>query len=50
MAQGHKEVNVAGVFADGTQLKDFYSGQFVTVDKGKVLLNTPHDILLLGLE
>lgn len=50
MAKGQKEVNVAGVFADGIQLKDFYSGQTVTVKKGKVNLDTAYDILLLGIE
>lgn len=50
MVKGQKEVNVAGVFADGIQLKDFYSGHTVTVKKGKVNLDTAYDILLLGLE
>ena len=50
MAKGIKDVNVAGVFADGTQLKDFYSGQTVTVENSKVVIDTAYDILLLGLE
>lgn len=48
--KGIKEIYVQGVFANGTQLKDFYSRQMVEVKDGKVVLDTDYDILLLGLE
>ena len=50
LAKGTKELNVSGVFADGTQLKDFYSGQTIIVKNGIVVVDTAYDILLLGLE
>ncbi|WP_237057136.1 alpha-amylase family glycosyl hydrolase [Microbulbifer sediminum] len=45
---GEKQVSVGDVFADGTALKDFYSGQEVTVENGAVTVDSDFDILLLG--
>ena len=42
-----KEVNVAGVFADGSQLKDFYSGASMSVINGKVSFTSNSPIILL---
>lgn len=42
-----KEVNVAGVFADGSQLKDFYSGALMPVINGKVSFSSNAPIILL---
>lgn len=42
-----KEVNVAGVFADGTQLRDFYSGASMPVINGKVSFSSNSPIVLL---
>ena len=42
-----KEVNVAGVFDDGNQLKDFYSGASMPVIKGKVSFSSNSPIILL---
>ena len=42
-----KEVNVAGVFADGSQLKDFYSGASMPVINGKVSFSSNAPIILL---
>ncbi|WP_226064401.1 alpha-amylase family glycosyl hydrolase [Kaistella polysaccharea] len=42
-----KEVNVAGVFAEGTQLKDFYSGASIPVIKGKVSFYSNSPVVLL---
>lgn len=39
---------VYGTFADGTVLKDYYSGQIATVKDGGVSLNTSHSVALLG--
>ena len=38
---------VGGVFADGTELRDRYTGDLVTVDSGQVILNTPGRVALL---
>ena len=42
-----KEVNVAGVFAEGTQLKDFYSGASMPVINGKVSFYSNSPVVLL---
>ena len=42
-----KQVNVAGVFADGTQLRDFYSGASISVINGKVSFSSNSPIILL---
>ena len=42
-----KEVNVAGVFDDGNQLKDFYSGASMSVMNGKVSFSSNSPIILL---
>ena len=42
-----KEVKVSGVFADGTQLRDFYSGASMSVIKGKVSFSSNSPIILL---
>lgn len=46
--KGKKEVMVQGIFSDGTELTDYYSGQKIAVRAGKVVLDTPHTIVLLG--
>jgi len=45
---GKKEIAVQGVFADGTRLTDFYSGKKGRVVAGKVSVDSPFDIVLLG--
>ena len=45
---GAKTVPVAGVFADGTQLVDAYSGVHGTVRNGAVTLTTPYTLVLLA--
>lgn len=42
-----KEVKVSGVFADGTQLRDFYSGASMSVINGKVSFSSNSPIILL---
>lgn len=42
-----KEVNVAGVFAEGTQLRDFYSGASMPVINGKISFSSNSPIILL---
>lgn len=46
---GKKQIELNGLFEEGTVLSDYYSGKRVTVRKGRVVLDTPHDIVLLGL-
>lgn len=46
--KGKKEITVQGIFSDGTELTDYYSGQKIEVRAGKVVLDTPHTIVLLG--
>mgnify|MGYP002713014969 CR=1 FL=1 len=41
-------VDVSSVFADGVELKDYYSGAVATVKDGKVSFDTAQDILLIG--
>ena len=45
---GAKAVPVAGVFADGTVLRDWYSGATGTVANGTVALTTRDGLVLLG--
>ena len=41
-------VDVSQVFQDGTLLKDYYSGEEVTVEKGRVTLRSASSLILLG--
>ena len=45
---GGKIIEVGSVYQDGTQLRDYYSGQTVTVKQGKASVKSPYDIVLLG--
>ena len=47
LAIGTKELAVGAVFADGTLLKDAYSGKEVRVVNGKVIIVSEFDIVLL---
>ena len=47
---GIKELLVGSIFANGTLLKDAYSGTEVTVSNGKVTVDTEFDIVLLELK
>ena len=47
---GTKEFSVGSIFANGTLLKDAYSGTEVTVSNGKVTVDTEFDIVLLELK
>lgn len=44
---GTKEVNVSGIFENGTKVKDAYSGATMPVIDGKVSLTTNYQIVLL---
>ncbi len=47
---GTKTIPAFGIFAEGTTLKDYYSGQTVTVKGDTISLNTPFSTVLLALE
>ncbi|MDF1574286.1 MAG: alpha-amylase family glycosyl hydrolase [Bacteroidales bacterium] len=46
---GKKQIELNGLFDEGSILKDYYSGEKAAVREGHVELDTPHDIVLLGL-
>ncbi len=45
---GDKTIDVRGVFADGTILRDYYSGQKVKVAGEKVIVRSKFNLVLLG--
>lgn len=47
---GPKQIDVAGIFEDDVVLLDYYSNNKVVVKSGKVELDTPYEIVLLGIE
>ena len=46
---GKKILDVSSVFSDGSRLLDYYSGEKLSVKKGKVVVDSQHDIVLLEL-
>jgi alpha-amylase len=46
LKSGIKEVAVEGIFANGTSLRDAYSGKSATVQNGKALIETEYSIVL----
>jgi alpha-amylase len=46
---GKKQIVLNGLFEEGTVIRDYYSGEKVIVKEGRVTLDTPHDMVLLGL-
>ncbi|MEL6536705.1 MAG: alpha-amylase family glycosyl hydrolase [Bacteroidota bacterium] len=42
------EISVAGVFTDGTKVRDYFTGQEVEVEDGKVILANYGPVVLLG--
>jgi len=45
---GMQEIPVEGIFEDGSEVLDYYSGQRSTVESGTVQLITEHALVLLG--
>jgi len=45
---GAKTLDVTGVFAESTTVRDYYSGQKVTVRSGKAMVNSAFGLVLLG--
>ncbi len=48
LSKGNKEILVGDAFEEGSIVKDYYSGQEVTVKSGSAIISSPHDIVLLG--
>lgn len=46
--KGEKVLPTYSIFNNGDVVKDYYSNTLVTVEGGKVVLNTPYEIVLLG--
>jgi alpha-amylase len=44
---GKKEISVGTIFANGSKVKDAYSGKTAIVSKGKVTFDTDFTLLLL---
>ncbi len=49
MPMGEKVITVGDAFENGTVLKDYYSDVSVTVKNGSVSIDTPYNMVLLGL-
>lgn len=47
LPKGAKSIQVASYFENGTSLRDAYSDKIVKVNDGKVVIDTPFDIVLL---
>mgnify|MGYP001791273045 CR=1 FL=1 len=45
--KGKKEIEVASVFKNGAKVKDAYSNTIGEVSEGKIIINSPFDIVLL---
>jgi alpha-amylase len=41
--------DVAGIFSENTVIKDYYSGKTTKIVNGKLFIDTPYNILLLGI-
>ena len=48
MAPGKKQIDLNGLFEEETILRDYYSGVSATVKNGKVTVDSPFDMVLLG--
>jgi alpha-amylase len=46
---GKKEIDLGGVFEEGTVLRDYYSGGQATVKEGRVTIDSYHNMVLLGI-
>ena len=47
LPKGKKEISVGTIFSDDTKLTDAYSGKTTTVVKGKIVIDSEFDIILL---
>ena len=47
LSKGKKEITIGKLFKNGTKVKDVYSGTTGIIDNGKIIINSPFDIVLL---
>jgi alpha-amylase len=47
LPKGKKELQVSTIFKEGSKVKDTYSGKTATVINGKIVLETPFEVVLL---
>jgi len=47
LTKGKKEIPVGTIFANGSKVKDAYSGKTATVVKGKVIVDSEFELVLL---
>jgi len=45
---GKKQIDLSGLFEEGTVLRDYYSGEKVAVKGNRVTVNSPYNMVLLG--
>lgn len=50
LPKGEKEITVGTLFANGTEVKDYYSGKTAIVKNGKVSITSEFDIILLEIK
>ena len=48
LEKGKKSIDVAGIFDEGLELKDYYSGVKMQVSEGKISLDSDFDLVLVG--
>lgn len=48
LAEGPKEIDVTGLFSNGLKVKDYYSGQSLVVEDGKIMIDSRYSIVLIG--
>ena len=48
--KGEKIIDVSKIFEEGTVLRDAYSGETATVEKGKITINSNFNIVLIEKE
>ncbi len=46
---GKKQIDINGLFEEGSLLRDYYSGKQGTVKDGRVTIDSPYEIVLLGM-
>ncbi len=48
LTAGKKEINVKGIYPEHAVLKDYYSNSLLIVQSGKVIIDSPYNIILLA--
>ena len=48
MNTGLKEIQIDTLFYEGDELFEYYSGQYIMVKEGKVSIDSPYSLVMLG--